>query len=186
MADLNQSPTQSPTQSPAETLTPTAPDLNLPLPLSAGGVTLALRPPGPIWSVSPLKKARPASLRKLALPDIGACTETAFWAGHRQWFLRDGPAPRGGGLAVTDQSGGWVIFEMSGERAADVLARLCPLDLRPQAFADGSAARTEFAHMMALVARLNGRFEIWIMRSFAQTAAHHIHDAMQSVAAQGR
>ena len=153
-------------------------------PVTAGGVSLSHRPHTAIWSVAPFAKTEAAVVKSLKLPPIGQATKSAFWAGHRQWLLRDVAMPKSKRAAITDQTGGWIIFTLSGPRAADVLARLCPLDLRDAQFPVGASARTEFAHMMALITRANDGFEIWVMRSFAKTAHHHAVDALRSVAAQ--
>jgi len=37
-------------------------------------------------------------------------------------------------MAVVDQSDGWAALRVTGAGAVDVLARLVPVDLRPQVF----------------------------------------------------
>jgi sarcosine oxidase subunit gamma len=44
-------------------------------------------------------------------------------------------------------------FLVSGERAAQMFAKLCGVDLRPGKFADGAIAQTSFARMNAVVIR---------------------------------
>jgi sarcosine oxidase gamma subunit len=61
---------------------------------------------------------------------------------------------------------------------------LCPLDLADRGFATDAAARTQFAHMMALVCRCPDGYEVMVMRSFGRSAVYHTQAAMQSVAAQ--
>ena len=74
-------------------------------------------------------------------------------------------------------------MSLDGAGAEAVLARICPLDLRENQFRRGQTARTDIAHMMALLCRTTKGFEIWVMRSFAQSAVDHISRAMRSVAA---
>ncbi len=85
---------------------------------------------------------------------------------------------------MTDQSDGWTGLILTGAGAADVLARLVPLDLAPDAFPPGATARTELRHIMcALTALDGGGYEILVMRSFTGSAVHEIETAMRAVAA---
>lgn len=107
------------------------------------------------------------------------------------WFGRDlallmGPQPDPSlarHAALTDQSAGWAVMELAGPGAEDVLARLCPVDLR---FAVGASVRTEAKHMMASLCRLDkDRFQIMVFRSMAQTLHHDLKTAMEAWAARG-
>jgi sarcosine oxidase subunit gamma len=80
--------------------------------------------------------------------------------------------------AVTDLSHGRVILRLEGEAAADVLARCIALDLDPTAFPLGRAAQTMIHHVDVLVYRVaETRFELWMLRSFAESLAEWILDA---------
>jgi len=167
------------------------------LPLSAGGVTLAETPPAFITSVMPFASKHDAcseAMQKahdVGLPAVGRTSGKAggrlIWTGRGQYFFVGEAAVAaavGKTAAVTDQSDGWAVMLLEGEAADAVMARLTPIDMRPEVFKRGHTARTELAHMMTVITRTPKGFEIMVMRSFAKTAAHHIHQAMDSVAAQ--
>lgn len=87
---------------------------------------------------------------------MGGGTITAFWMGPDQWML-DAPlethedlaaqisAEAKGAASVTDQSGAWCRFDLSGDGLADVLERLTNANTR--AFLGGEAQRTAVEHM---------------------------------------
>ena len=75
-------------------------------------------------------------------------------------------------------------MRLAGADAADVLARLTPIDLRESQFKRGHTARTELAHMMASITRLGPQsYQIMVFRSLANTLVHDLKTAMKSVAA---
>jgi heterotetrameric sarcosine oxidase gamma subunit len=167
------------------------------VPVTVGGLTLSEAAPACITSVAPYKGAEATlsaamdAAHGMAFPAPGRTTGKAalkaVWTGRGQCFLI-GDAPADASLAahaaLTDQSDGWAVLHLDGEAAEAVMARLTPLDLRASVFKRGHTARSEVAHMMAVVTRTAKGFEIMVMRSFARTAVHHIHDAMASVAAE--
>ncbi|MGR3545739.1 MAG: sarcosine oxidase subunit gamma [Roseovarius sp.] len=83
-------------------------------------------------------------------------TLTAFWMGPDQWML-DAPidshedlaeritAEAKGSASVTDQTGAWCRFDLTGDGLADVLERLTNANTR--AFAGGEAQRAAVEHM---------------------------------------
>lgn len=167
------------------------------LPLAVGEANLTEETPANITSIMPHKgkeKALGEALKKahgVALPAVGRTSGKAdlrmIWTGGGQYMLvGDKPAARALArtASLTDQTDGWVTMSLAGPSSAQVLARLCPLDLRETLFKRGHTARTEVAHMMAVVTRNVNGFEIMVMRSFAHTMVHHLKQAMQSVAAQ--
>ena len=104
------------------------------------------------------------------------------WSGLDE-ALALGPPVAVEGAAVLDQSDGWAPLMLTGEQAPDVLARLCPVDLRPSAFGPGSAARTMLGHAsVLLVAEAEGVL-ILVPRSMATHAVEEIGRAMEAVAA---
>jgi len=166
------------------------------LPFSEGNVTLIDATPLSITSIIPQSgKANAVSkvmetAHGVKLPAPGRTTGQAsnrvIWSGRGQYFLiGDEPAnPSISKLAaLADQSDGWVIVHLEGDDSAAVLARLCPIDIRPDQFRPGHTARTEVAHLSSVVTRLANGFEIMVMRSFTKTALHHLTIAMKSVAA---
>jgi len=168
----------------------------LDLPAIFGGVTLAAPPETPMRSIAPYRNRAAALDEALGapLPEPGRSVELAdglrlIWAGLDLWFLR-GPGATAefaeriaSHAAVTDQSDGWTALALTGTGAADVLARLVPLDLDPAAFPPGAAARTELRHIACLIRAMDGGFELLVMRSFTATAVHEIAAAMRAVAA---
>lgn len=147
----------------------------LSLPFEASGVRLMQAPLREMYSVAPLKGA------KLKLPDVGMVSAKGdvktLWFGQGVWLVIGAMADDIAGAAVTDQSDGWVGLEIRGAGAADVMARLCPLDL--DAMEVGQTARTELAHMMASVTVVEGGYDILLMRSFARSGTSEILKAMR-------
>ena len=87
------------------------------------------------------------------------------------------------GAALTDQSDAWACVALKGEDAREVLARVTPLDLRPNVFKTRRAVRTEVAHMSALLIRTGqDRYEVMVFRSMAKTLVHDLSEAMTAVA----
>jgi len=166
------------------------------LPKSAEGTTLRDASPGIITSIMPRRgkdAALGAALDKahgLSLPPIGRSRTKGrarlVWAGRGTYFLGGlRPSPTLVKYAsLTDQSDAWAVMSLEGAAAPDVMARLCPIDLRAGVFKRGYSARTELGHMMVVVSRTTKGFEIMVMRSFARTAVHDIGAAMESVAQQ--
>lgn len=169
------------------------------LPLTVGGASLNEAAPKCVTSIMPHKGKKTAVSKALktahgmALPADGRSTGRAvlraIWAGQGQYLLT-GNAACDAALSqhasLCDQSDGWAVIVLSGAAADDVMARLCPLDLRAEKFKRGHAARTELAHMMAMIVKTTGGFEIWVMRSFAKTAVGALQEAMENVAAEAK
>lgn len=146
----------------------------------------------PLWSLAPYAGAgdKAAEVLGMDLPSPGRFegkNPMLAWFGYGHYMLL-GRAPDVGladHCAVVDQTDGWAVFDVSGPQAMDVLARLTPLDLRPNALANGSAVRTELAHMQGAVLRMRkDRFRIMVFRSMAGTLVHDLNRAVQSVSAQ--
>lgn len=169
------------------------------LPFSHGRASLTENQPGYITAIMPhqgKEAALSAALKKahdLSLPPAGQSSANTrlrlLWAGRGTYFLV-GEIPPDKALArvasLVDQSDGWCSLSLAGKDAAEVLARLCPLDLRLEVFKPGNTARSELQHIMALYLRTGSGFEIMVMRSFAGTTLHHLKETMKSVAAQNR
>ena len=76
---------------------------------------------------------------------------------------------------TTMQTDAWAIIELSGAGATAALERICPLDLDPQTFPNGAAARTMMEHLGALIIRLEAdRFLLMSARSSAQSFLHAV------------
>ena len=88
--------------------------------------------------------------------------------------------------ALTDQSDGWTVVQLQGAGAANVLARLTPLDLRPAIFKRGHTARTDLMHMASSITRTSDdTFMIMVFRSMAGTLLNDLQRAMEGVASRG-
>ena len=169
------------------------------LPVSAGSATLADATPDFITSIQ-ARSGKAAALSKavkvvhgIALPKIGQVTGTdntrLIWFGTDQYLLI-GKAPADPGLsafaAITNQSDAWTVMHLSGASAADVLARLCPLDLRSEKFGPGHTARSMIADLPSVVTPIHGGFAIMLLQSLAKSALHDLHGAMESLAGQAK
>ncbi len=166
------------------------------LPLTIGSVTVSAPKHMPLSSVAPfhMQSKKVSDLLKaahgMAAPAPNRATgkdgARAIWFGHNMILLH-GPEPDARlskHAALTDQSDAWAIVRIEGEDAADVLARLTPIDLRDGHFKRGHTARTELVHMMSSITRVGAQsFQVMVFRGFAQTLVHDLKSAMQSVAA---
>jgi len=180
-----------PVAEPAPRLSATTPCAGL-LPLHIGTVTATEEIPGHLTALAPAQGLGAAlkSAHGLELPEPGRATGTeaarAIWFG-RAHVLLIGPAPDpalAGHAALTDISDGWAVVRLEGAGAAQVLARLTPIDLRAQVFQPGHTARTELFHMQASITRLDAdAFLIMVFRSMARTLVHDLRTAMEGVAA---
>ncbi len=163
------------------------------LPIEIGATRLAELQPGAITWVAPFNGQSAAVSEALkqthgvGLPAAGASLAKgdvrSIWFGPGQaliWGAVAAPA----GAAVADQTDGWVSLDLSGAGAGDVMARLCPVDLRAGSFATGRTARTLVGHMTGSLTRTGqDRFLILLFRSMTGTAIHDFARAMRHVAA---
>ena len=109
-------------------------------------------------------------------------TLTALWLGPRSWLLVAGDASmltdftgkrdainRQHG-ALFDVSASRVAWALAGSRAAEVLAKGCPLDFHRRAFAAGACAQSVYGHVNILVEKRDElpTFVLMIARSFAR------------------
>lgn len=120
---------------------------------------------------------------------------TAMWLGPNEWLLRacDQPsfaaptitaleaALQGRFFAVTDQSSGYSVLQLSGPRASDVLSKGCPLDLHPSVLPLGTCAQSLYFKAGILLRRIDEdeAWEVIVRRSFADSAARMLLDAME-------
>jgi hypothetical protein len=166
------------------------PCAGLHLPMSRGGATLSEWLPDRMTAVMPFDgKATDKALKslKLAFPApncMAGDVPRIVWTGRGQAFLIGADVPPGleGAAALVDQSDGWAGLRLEGPAAADVLARLVPLDLR--AMPTGACARSLLGHMALVLMRPEAEvFEMLVFRSMARTAVHEIDTAMRQLAA---
>lgn len=162
------------------------------LPLTKGALTLSQVVPEAITCVAPLR-GQTARVSEALTAQIGAPwpapgTATGgpearvIWSGLGQALVL-GPRVEIPGAAVADLSDGWAVLGLEGALVADVLARLTPLDLRPNRFEPGQVARSLLGHMTCLFVKTGAaRIEMLVFRSMARTAVQDLSVAMGSVA----
>lgn len=70
--------------------------------------------------------------------------------------------------SVSDQSGGYRIFRVSGNGARTLLQRGASIDFHPQSFAAGSVAVTVIAHIGVIIWQIDDQpsYDVAIFRSF--------------------
>jgi sarcosine oxidase subunit gamma len=145
-------------------------------------------------------KAFAAAAKKLfgsPLPGPGTSTPGdpygLIWTGPDQWFAEAPFATHediarliktglGDTASVTEQTDGWVRFDLTGAMVVDVLERLCPVPVRRMD--TGAATRTLVEHMGCfVVCRDKGqRFSMIAPRSFAGSLFHALSAAARSIA----
>jgi sarcosine oxidase subunit gamma len=75
--------------------------------------------------------------------------------------------------AVVDLSDGFAVLRLSGPASAEVLARICRLDLHEGAFPPGACARTPVAQMPAILHRVGpAGFDLLVPATFAHSLVH--------------
>lgn len=165
-------------------------------PMTIGAVKVSEVAPDVMTSIAPFKgqdAALSAALKSahgMAAPGPNRATGKegvrTIWFGQRMLLLM-GPTPDAGlakHAALTDQSDAWAVVRLEGAGALDVLARLTPIDMRPQVFKRGHTARTELLHMMASITRVGDQaYQIMVFRAFGKTLLHDLETAMEGVAA---
>jgi sarcosine oxidase subunit gamma len=160
------------------------------LPITQGALTLSEVVQRQITSIAPQRgkeKVVATALKKatgLTLPDVGKSDgkdgAQIIWTARGQYFLIGADAPNLS-AALTDQSDAWCAVMLDGVEAADVMARLCPIDV--SAMQQGDVARSLIGHMSAIIIREADGFQIMVFRAFAKTLIHEMHRAMRTVAA---
>jgi len=84
--------------------------------------------------------------------------------------------------ALFDVSASRVAWTVSGPHAATVLAKSCPLDFHPRAFAAGTCAQSLLGHVNALFIKDDDTptFTVMVARSYARDAFYALTEsAMQ-------
>ncbi|HEX5078735.1 MAG TPA: sarcosine oxidase subunit gamma family protein [Geminicoccaceae bacterium] len=126
----------------------------------------------------------------------------ALWLGPDAWLLTSPPPQVAGHVAalrqaladvhaaVTEVSDGRVVLRLAGPSARDVLAKGCPLDLHPRAFAAGRCAQSLLAKASVLIHLVNDdaprgpTFDLYVARSFAHYLFAWLEDAGREFGAQ--
>lgn len=171
-----------------------------PVEVVIGGVTIAENPGLALASLAIRKNGAAAVMAaatqlKLAMSAPGTFTTGspygALWLGPEQWMIMADFANHellaaeletafGKAASITEQTDGWVCFDLSGADLAKMMERLCALDIR--AMPSGSGTRTVIEHMGCYVMlRDGGRVRILGARSSAASLLHALEAAALSV-----
>lgn len=118
---------------------------------------------------------------------------TLIWTAPDQWFAEAPFATHediaaitkqafGDSASVTEQTDGWVRFDLEGPTVIDLLERLCPVPAR--SMPTGAATRSVIEHIGSFViCREAGRhFSVLAPRSFAGSMHHALAAAARSIA----
>ena len=138
-------------------------------------------------------------LKKLlgAVPEAGRAQlhdpEAGFWMGPDQWMIG---APRathelladdlktqfGDTASVTEQTGAWVCFDITGPAMPDFCERLCAVPIRQMVA--GDARRTVIHHLGCFVIRREADDHVRILgpRASAQTLHHALITTAKAMA----
>ena len=136
------------------------------------------------------------NLTGLALPGPGGLAVAgdwaAFWTSPGQWMLTAPHATHediaarikaavGAAASITDQTDGWVRFDLTGARLPDMLERLCNADVR--AMQGGQATRCQIEHLgtFLLCHRSGEAFSALTLRSGARSMMHALETAAKSL-----
>jgi heterotetrameric sarcosine oxidase gamma subunit len=104
----------------------------------------------------------------------------AVWLGPDEWLVLGGrEQDHADQPAAVDVSANRTCLELSGEGAADVLARGCALDLHPSVFPPGRCAQTLVARTQVILYRPEEHtFRLLVRPSFAEYLRAWLRDAM--------
>ncbi|MGA9409903.1 MAG: sarcosine oxidase subunit gamma [Roseobacter sp.] len=116
---------------------------------------------------------------------------SAIWMSQDQWLLS---APFetheqiatmikpdfASSASITEQTDGWVCFDISGDSVTDMFERLCAAPVRR--LHTGSAQRTTIHHISCFIVIQNNGVRVLGPRSFAASLHHALVTAAQSVA----
>ena len=144
-----------------------------------------------ITTIQPFKGKRKTASKaikksfELDFPVVGksvcAKKNKIMWIGMNQ-FLFLGDKIEMKEVALTDQSDAWTILLLTGDKTADVMDRLCPVDTR--SLMSGDVVRSMIGHMTAIVEKTEAGCQLMVFRAFAETLLHEVCNSMRSVTAQ--
>jgi sarcosine oxidase subunit gamma len=138
-------------------------------------------------------------LKKLlgAVPDPGRAQlhdpEAGFWMGPDQWMIGAPIATHeliadqlkgllGDAASVTEQTGAWAVFDVTGAAMPDMMERLCAIPIRQMVA--GDARRTVIHHLSCFVIQREADDHVRIFgpRASAQSLHHALTTAARSAA----
>ena len=147
-----------------------------------------------------MRQGHGAAFHKLAksflgtgLPDISGLAVKAgiraFWTAPEQWFIQapiesheDLEHQLGAALkdtaSVTEQSGGWVQFDLTGPRAPDVFERLCAVNTRMMAA--NTVVRSTIEHLGCFILCYENARQYSVLSP--RSSAASMHDAITTAA----
>ena len=173
----------------------------VPQAVSDAGVTLEERPH--LAKVNLRGDAQDDGFRSSVGEAIGAALPTdrntvvrsgdtlALWLGPDEWLIlgpvdaetalcdRIRSAVDGHHAAVVDVTDNSTVLQVIGPKAADVIAKACPIDLHPRSFEDNAVAQTYLAHVDVTIWRTadGDGFCLLLRRSFADHLWRWLIDA---------
>ncbi len=131
------------------------------------------------------------------MPPVQPCTSavagelSVLWLGPSEWLVTAPPgreaalapglraALTGTHHAVVDVSESMTIIRVAGPRSRDALAKGCPLDFHPRAFAPGACAQSVLANASIILHGIDaeGTLELYVARSYAEYLWAWLEDA---------
>ena len=132
--------------------------------LETTGALLSLRPAVRMTLVMPF-----AGAKVPGFPAPGKVSRDLIWWGRAQAMLvgRNPPKSWHEKAAIIDQSDSWVHQHLSGDATPDVLARLCPADLRAGRNEAPLVVRSLLHHIGAVFVRRPDDVDVFVPRSYA-------------------
>ena len=128
------------------------------------------------------------------LPDVEQVLSsedfTVFWTGLEAWMVSapfEGFEDLEGVLkaefketaSITEQSGGWACFDISGPKIHDLMERLVMADLRSTG--PDRVKRCVIEHIGVFVLTSREGLRLWVPRSFASSLFHALSQAAKSL-----
>lgn len=80
---------------------------------------------------------------------------------------------------VLDLGHARTVIRVEGPAAADLMARMAPLDFRAHAFPDGTAQTSMIHHVATLIVAKDGGFELFCYRSFGLALWEHLTESAE-------
>ena len=146
------------------------------------GVIAHLRDDVAIASLAALKGVAPGQALDVALPDgprtVTARTTTFIGTAPGRWLATSQADAElaatlksavGNAAAVTEQSDGYVVIDLSGEKARQMWGKNVAIDLDPSAFKPGDAAATVVSYVGVTFWQLDAApsYRVLVARSYA-------------------
>ena len=135
---------------------------------------------GIITGLTDVRTPEPGSAAHAPGVTLAAIAPGRFWiAGDTEDLVtRFEGALSIGDAAVSNLSHGRTILLLEGETAPDLLQSCVRIDLDPSVFRPGRVAQTMIHHVDVLIVRqTETSFQLWVLRSFAQSLAEWLLDA---------